>query len=137
MDPFTICTGVTGFLLLAIELVKILTEYTNTVKSAPSEAHTLLTELVSLSQALKQLTDFLKKPEHGVSFNETSVLCSVVTICDMKIKNLHVKLEKFRSTGGMGDSWKWPFQKQECLEITQTLHHCAATIQLSLTISNG
>ena len=137
MDPFTISTGVTGFLLLAIELVKILTEYTTTVKSAPSEAQTLLTELVSLSQALQQLTDFLKKPKHSVSFHETSVLCSVVTICDNKIKNLHAKLDKCRSAGGMGDKWKWPFQKQECLEITQTLHHCAATIQLSLTISNG
>ena len=137
MDPLTISTGVTGFLLLAIELVKILTEYTTTIKSAPSEAQTLLTELVSLTQALQQLTDFLKKPEHSVSFHETSVLCSVVAICDTRIKNLHAKLDKFRSAGGIRDNWKWPFQKQECLEITQTLHHCAATIQLSLTISNG
>lgn len=137
MDPFTISTGIAGFLALALELVKILTEYTTTVKSAPSEAQTLLTEVVSLSQVLQQLTTFLKKPEHNINFRDTSVLCSVVTICDAKIKNLHSKLDKFRSAGGIRDRWKWPFQKQDCYDIAQTLHHCAQIIDLSLTISNG
>ena len=139
MDPFTISTGIRGFLSLAIELVDILTEYTNTVKPAaiPSDARKLLTEVASLTQVLKQLTDFLKKPEHDIDFRETSVLCSIVEICDVRIKNLHSKLDKFQSIGKTQGQWSWPFTKQECLDIAQTLQHCAETIQLSLTISNG
>ena len=137
MDPLSISAGVAGFVSLTIQLVSILKEYTSTVKAAPSEAQTLLTELASLSQVLQQLTNFLKKPEHNVNFRETSVLCSVVAICDDKIKGLYTRLDKFRSAGGLRERWKWPFQKQECLEIAQTLHHCAQTIELSLTISNG
>ena len=138
MDLSTISTGVAGFLPLANDLIQILTEYTTTVNSAPSEAQTLLTEVVSLHQALQQVVSFLKKPEHNVTFHETSVLCSMITICDKKIKNLYSKLDKSgSSSGGIRDHWKWPFQRQECLDVTQTLHHCAATIQLSLTISNG
>ena len=137
MDPLTISTKVVGFLSEASELVKILTEYTTTVKSTPSDAQTLLAEVLSLKQALQQLMNFLQKPEHNVDFHETSVLCSVVTICDTKTKNLHSKLNRFRTAEGVRDHWKWPFQKQECLDIAQTLHHCAVTIQLSLTLSNG
>ena len=137
MDPFTISTKITGLLSRASEFVKILTGYTTTVKPTPSDAQTLLAEVLSLSQAVQQLMDFLKKPEHSVKFHEISVLYSVVTICDTKIKTLHSKLDKFRSPEGIKDHWKWPFQKQECIDIAQTLHHCTVTIKLSLTISNG
>ena len=139
MDPSTISTGtrVSGYLSLAIDLINILREYTTTVKSAPSDAETLLTGVISLNQVLQQLTNFLEKPEHNANFYETSVLCSVVTICDTKIRNLHSKLNKFRSAEGMRDRRQWPFEKQECLDTVQTLHHCAQTIEFSLTISNG
>ena len=137
MDLFTISTGVSGFLSLAIELVSILTEYTNTAKPVPDDAQKLLTEVASLSRVLQQLTNFLKKPDNSTNFHEASVLCSVVTVCDVRIKNLHSKLEKIRSVGKTNGQWRWPFQRQECLDIVQTLRHCAETIQLSLTISNG
>ena len=120
-----------------MEVVKILNDYTSTAKAAPADAQTLLTEVASLSQVLQQLRDFLRKPDHNINFRETSVLCSVVAICDVKVKTLHSALDKFRSGGAKRDRMKWPFQKQECLDTVRTLHHCAQTIQLSLTISNG
>ena len=138
MDPFTMSTRISSFLSLATELVDILTEYTNVApKPVPSDAQKLLTEVASLSRVLQQLMDFLNKPEHNINYREASVLCSLVTICDGRIKNLHSKLNKFRTMGKSQGQWRWPFTKEECLDISQTLHHCAETIQLSLTISNG
>ena len=134
MDPFTKSTG---FLSLTIELVNILTEYTNSVKPVQNDAQKLLTEVASFNSVLEQLTDFLKKPEHNLKFRETSILYSVMTICDVRIKNLHSKLDKFQSIGKTQGQWRWPLTKQECLDIVQALHHCAETIQLSFSISNG
>ena len=45
MDPFTIATGLSGFLSLAIQVTQILREYTETVKSAPTDARNMLAEV--------------------------------------------------------------------------------------------
>jgi hypothetical protein len=47
MDPLSISVGVAGFLSLAMEISKILAAYVGDVKSAPEEAHSLLTEVSS------------------------------------------------------------------------------------------
>lgn len=139
MDPFTLTTGVGSFISLSVELVKILKEYVTTVNSAPTEAQMLLTDVSFLSQVFQQLEKFLKKMEYNPVYRDTSILCSVLRICDEKIKSVLSRLYKVRSSGGITsrDRWRWPFQKQECMDIAQTLHHCAQTVQLSLTISNG
>jgi hypothetical protein len=48
MDPFTISTGVAGFLSLSIELIGILNDYMTSVNSAPKEANDLLIEITAL-----------------------------------------------------------------------------------------
>ncbi|KAF8462760.1 hypothetical protein BDZ91DRAFT_330752 [Kalaharituber pfeilii] len=136
MDPFTIATGIAGFVPLAIEIGKILKEYISQFKEAPKDAQTILTEITALRYVLQQLTVFLRKEEiNGINFHETSALCSVINICGDKIKDLHAKLTKFRA-GNFKDRLRWPFHRQECLEVAETLHHCAQTIEFSLTITN-
>ncbi|KAF8476788.1 hypothetical protein BDZ91DRAFT_1248 [Kalaharituber pfeilii] len=132
MDRFYIYMRITGFLSLAIEIGNILKEYLNDFVSAPKEAHTLVTEVDALSHALQQLLDFLLKENIRGSFEETSVLYIIISICDSKIKKLHSKLTKFH----LRERWNWPFQKQDCSEVVSTLHHCAQTLEFSLTISN-
>ncbi|KAF8470008.1 hypothetical protein BDZ91DRAFT_719689 [Kalaharituber pfeilii] len=135
MDAFTISTGIAGLLAFALEITKILTEYTNQVQSAPKDAQTLLVEINALSYVLQQLTEFLKKEDRKGIFQPTSILCNVIGICKGKIEHLYSTLAKFRS-GGFKDRLRWPFHKQEYLEVTSTLHNCAHIIEFSLTIAN-
>jgi hypothetical protein len=80
MDPFTISTGVVGFLSLALDITQILSTYIGEAKSAPEDAQNLLTEVTSLSYILSQLVKFLRKDAKG-NFENTSALCLVIRAC--------------------------------------------------------
>lgn len=100
MEPFTISTGVAGFLSLAIEITKLLTQYIAGVDSAPKDAQLLLTELAALCEVLKQLVGFLRAEDlKGKSFDRTSVLCSVVAVCQNQIEGLYKRVDKLRGSG--------------------------------------
>ncbi|KAF8463356.1 hypothetical protein BDZ91DRAFT_313566 [Kalaharituber pfeilii] len=136
MDPFTLATGITGFLAIALDVGKILSEYICEYKSAPTDAQTLLEEITALSDMLKQLVKFLEEEDVKQDFHETSVLCRVIDLCKGKITSLRSTLVKLKKSGGFTDRLRWPFRKQECMDLASTLHHCAQTLQFSLTIAN-
>ncbi|KAF8463337.1 hypothetical protein BDZ91DRAFT_313299 [Kalaharituber pfeilii] len=136
MDPFTLATGITGFLAIALDVGKILSDYISQYKSAPTDAQTLLEEITALSDVLKQLVKFLEEEEVKQDFHETSVLCRVVDLCKGKITSLRSTLVKLKKSGGFTDRLRWPFRKQECTDLALTLHHYTQTLQFSLTIAN-
>jgi hypothetical protein len=51
MDPVSLSTSIAGFLSLAIQLSKILANYSNTVNSAPQEVSGLTIKVEALSHA--------------------------------------------------------------------------------------
>ena len=146
MDPFTIATGLSGFLSLAIEVTKILRDYTESVNSAPTDAGNMLAEVDALVHVLDQLKNFLADNNDIISakinFHEQSALITALKICRDSIESLCKTLRKFAGTGSKGKSrqwWeqlKWPFQKEDCAEIIERLHRCSQTFTFSLTISN-
>ncbi|KAF8465532.1 hypothetical protein BDZ91DRAFT_820130, partial [Kalaharituber pfeilii] len=60
----------------------------------------------------------------------------VIDHCKGKITSLRSTLVKLKKSGGFTDRLRWPFRKQECMDLALTLHHCAQTLQFSLTIAN-
>jgi hypothetical protein len=145
MDPFTISTGVAGFLSLALEISKIIATYINDVKSAPDEAHNLLEEVKSLCHVLNQLVEFFEKDaKDRRNFQPTSALCLVISACRQQIEDLHKKLKRFQVSidGGAGrvsgfvERLKWPLKKEDYQNTIATLHRFVQTFQFSLQISN-
>jgi len=141
MDPITIATGLAGLLAQTLEISRILRTYTSGVKNAPEDARSVLNEISSLSYVLEQLTKFLQAEETNTKcsgrFRETSALCSVITICKNHVETLYRKL-KFEGTPKRGSlqRLKWPFEKDEYVELMEVLHRCSQTFTFSLTIDN-
>jgi hypothetical protein len=95
MDPFTVSTGVAGFLSLAIEITKILSTYISDVKSAPEDAKTLLAEVTALCSVLEDLVKFLRYDFKG-NFTPTSTLYAAILACQKEIQNLSKKLDNLQ-----------------------------------------
>jgi len=140
MDPLTIATGIAGFLSLTFEIAAVLKEYISGVKSATSDAGNLLTEIEALNHVLEQLVTFLRSEDaKGNTFNQTSVLCSVIAVCHGRAEYLYRKLEKLFCEDKrirVMKRIKWPLDKQECQQTVEILHRCTQTFEFSLSISN-
>lgn len=145
MDPFSVSTGLAGFLSLTIEITKVLKEYIGNVKSAKEDALTLSTELASLGFVLNQLVKFLRSNDsdlQGTCFDQTSVLHSVIAICKDKLEHVYKRLEKFHKAvtagklHGLFERLKWPFEKEECESAIKTLRSCSQIFSFSLSVAN-
>ncbi|KAF8459281.1 hypothetical protein BDZ91DRAFT_685276, partial [Kalaharituber pfeilii] len=137
MDPLSITAAVAGFVSLTIEVTKLLKEYTSTVKGASEEAHSLLREISVLGDVLKQLEEFLRNKELDGKIQRDSALSIVISQCQDMVKRVHSSLSKLRSpSAGFREHLKWPFKKEECTEIAESLHRYMLTIECSLNVSN-
>ena len=95
MDPFSLATGIAGLAGLVASTVKLVRDYTSSVKNAQLSITTLLTELEALHSNLLNLDGFL----HTVSvkdlvFQQTSVLCCSMSTCEVKLTLLHKKIQQ-------------------------------------------
>lgn len=145
MDPLAITMDLSGFLSLAIQISQILREYTETVKSAPTDARNILTRVDALVHILDQLKDFLEDKDDGgleqTNFHEQSALITTLKLCREAIESLYKTVRKFVGTGkGKSHQWwkqlMWPFQKEDCTEIIERLHRYSQIFTFSLTMSN-
>lgn len=133
MDPWTVSSGVAGFLSLAIELTKILKQFTDEVQSA--DAHTLLVETTALCEGMKKLRIFLQT-EAKSDLSNSSALRLVIAICGDKIQKLHSKLTQFHNSRKRAQRLVWPFDKREYAETVEFLRHCTQTFAFSITVSS-
>jgi hypothetical protein len=119
MDPFTISTGIAGFLSLPREISSLLKAYIGDVKSAPEDAKTLLTEVMALCQVLDQLVKLLRSDAVKKNFAQTSALSGIVVACQENIQDLYKKIEKLqirsdkKITEIINRTIRWPLQKEE------------------------
>ena len=135
MDPWTVSTGVAGFLALAVEVTKILKQYIDEVNSAYADAHTLLVETTGLCDCLEKFIKFLQS---GAPSNlpNSSALRLIIAICEDKIRKLHTKLAKFHNSRKLAQRFAWPFDKREYTETIEFLRHCTQTFGFSVTVSS-
>jgi hypothetical protein len=142
MDPLNLSASVAGFLGLAIEVTKILSSYVSDVKDASQEASELNTKVSILSHVLRELVDILQSDNmKATTFDEQSLLFSVVNSCEGHLKCVYKKLAKLqvRDTDkikALMGRVSWPFQKDACLQSIETLHRYSQTLQHLLLVSN-
>jgi hypothetical protein len=142
-DPLSVSTNVAGLLSQTLELSTILHNYVTSVQSAPEDAQHLLMEIVALGHVLKELVGFLRNKanqERVNPVNKTSVLCSVIQICQSHIEKLYKLCTKFSGAQSrmthLVERIKWPLKKDNCEQATTALHRFTQTFQFSLVISN-
>ncbi|KAI5810839.1 hypothetical protein BZA77DRAFT_347519 [Pyronema omphalodes] len=143
MDPFSVSTGIAGFLSLTIQIGVAIGKYVSDVKSAEKEAQDLYTEIQSLQGVLEQLVGFLRGEEtKKISFDDNAVFFSVIGSCQSIIEDLYKKLVKVGISkhsskfDHLMQRGKWPFQKEECQQLVNTLHRYARIFEFSLHVSN-
>jgi site-specific recombinase len=141
MDLLSVSASVVGFLSLALEISRILKTYTSDVKSAPEEAHSLLTEVGTLCQVLDQVVRFLRK-DFKAHF-EASTLVLSINACRNQIEELYKRLEKLETPDtsnnkvkGFIERMKWPLRKEDYQATLGNIHRFTHTFHFSLTISN-
>ncbi|CCX33627.1 hypothetical protein FPQ18DRAFT_91166 [Pyronema domesticum] len=67
MDLLGLSASIASFLSLAIELSKMPTNYSNTVKSAPQEVSGLTIEVEALSHVLEKLVEILRNDDPDIN----------------------------------------------------------------------
>ncbi|KAI5808430.1 hypothetical protein BZA77DRAFT_329781 [Pyronema omphalodes] len=141
MDGFTIATGVTGFLGLALETSKILEAYVDAVQSAPEDVRNILAEVTALYHALKQFVRFIEE-DYNESFAETSVL--VAAIADYKdqitklykqVKKIELRCEKCQSAQFM-EPLEWPICKEDYGSTILSFQRFTRIFQFASNMSN-
>jgi hypothetical protein len=114
MDPVSLSTSIAGFLSLAIQLSKILANYSNTVNSAPQEVSGLTIKVEALSHASHThvhavavsqsfgrsqyfpLSSYIRfRPSSNLEYNRRSVEClaSVIETHSWKMVHHSLKVE--------------------------------------------
>ncbi|CCX31584.1 hypothetical protein FPQ18DRAFT_418713 [Pyronema domesticum] len=141
MVPFSLSASVAGLIGLAIETSKILGGFVADVKNAPDDARTLHMEITAFCQVLEKLVTFLRNEDlKGISFDETSALCSIISSCEEQIQGLYKKLGQRSATtsriGGIIERIKWPFQKEDFEATVPSITRFTQVFQFSLTIDN-
>ena len=101
MDPFSVSTGIAGFISLSLEIGDTIHKYLKSVKSAEEDARTLVMKIEALRLVLDRFVKFLREEEvkGSVAFKETSGLFPVIATCRNQFQTLYEKLRKGKSGG--------------------------------------
>lgn len=137
IDPFTLATGVAGLIGVAIQVTQITSQFLGDVGNATSEARDLHSEMVLFTKALEEFNAFLKGPAmEWSSITDGSVLISLVSACESKLKSLNCVLSPYALKNSAGKSvmrqLQWPLKKRDTYQKTQDLHRLATAMQFSL-----
>ncbi|KAK2764031.1 hypothetical protein FQN54_009650 [Arachnomyces sp. PD_36] len=146
-DPLTVATGVGGFLSLALQVGKILYDYSSSVKNAPEEVQDLLDEVNALAEVLEQLRDLLQEPDMITrlpDFSPRSVLYKVLGKAGDELKGLYrtlsnSSLAKEKDKNKLERAFarlQWPLGKTGPQDSTRRLYQLSQALSFSLTVSN-
>lgn len=93
-----------------------------------------------LSHVLETLVDILRSDDaEATTFDEQSLLFSVVNSCERHVKFVYKKIAKLRDPDkvkALMGRFSWSFQKDACLHSINTLHRYTQTLQHLLVLSN-
>ena len=133
-----IAAGAAGFLSLTIQLTQILTAYISTAKSADQDVKDILKEAESLKDALEHFMKFVEAEGLQGNFHASSALCRIIDSSNSKVRRLVDKLLEIQGSKSkqLFKSLKWPFKKQDCIEIVGTLQRCIQIFNFFMNTHN-
>ena len=130
--------SVAGLAGVALQISQTLLDYYKDVKNAQKDIEELRREFETLNVVANQLKSFLESEKaRGMSFEQTtSVLCSAVSVCKAKVKEIASRLKKPRDTviHKAVQSLVWPFKKDELQDMMDMLRRYNQLFQFSLSI---
>jgi uncharacterized protein YccT (UPF0319 family) len=141
-DPLSVSASIAGLIGISKEVATIIANYVSAVKSAPENARRLQDELTALCSVLGEMRALLRQERLlGTSFNQTSVLISVVDVASFQVEKLYRKLDKFsipnnNKVAEFFERMKWPLREDECEKVVVQLQRLAQCFHFSLNVSN-
>ncbi|KAL9095584.1 MAG: hypothetical protein Q9165_002016 [Trypethelium subeluteriae] len=137
MDPLSVTASIVGLFSLAVELTKIISEYSCGVADAPRNASDLLKELASLRHVLQRLGEFLKHDQAtSAAFDQSSALFETSAVCRDRLLELLERFQKVKAKklSRIIQRLVWPLDEKETTRVLEALHRWTQTFSLSLTI---
>src|SRR6266536_1591055 len=120
LDPLSFSSGVAGLLSLTIEITKISYEYISGVKDAPKSALTMISEITSLENVLRDLRNKIvliaevAELLQSIQLNDTTRV-HVLQQCETDLRNLLLELQDKASSSRPSGFYrsKWPFKEPD------------------------
>jgi hypothetical protein len=143
-DPLSVTASAVGILGFTAEIVKLLSDYISSAKSASQGAQALRTEIEMSQDVMRRLIDFLQTDgdEINSTFVDGSILVSALVQCQQSVTRLYKtfgrlsQLRKASRAAAVIESLKWPFKKGDYEKDMDTLRRLRQVFQLSLNVSS-
>ncbi|CCX33517.1 Similar to hypothetical protein NECHADRAFT_97213 [Nectria haematococca mpVI 77-13-4]; acc. no. XP_003042333 [Pyronema omphalodes CBS 100304] len=101
-DPLSVSASILGIVGVTTQIVKLFNDYVGSIRSAPEEAQTLKTEVLSIHSVLQQVADFLDdaSDEISVNFAKNELLSKTTVQLQVDQKNLLSAIETLKQLMG-------------------------------------
>jgi hypothetical protein len=144
-DPLSIAASVVGFVGIAGKIIGILDNYIGSVRAAPQEGRSLLTEVTVIQDVLNRLEEFLHGSGDGITeiFANKYVLQLAMDECKCHLTELYKTLGRLprakksvASAVEMIDRWRWPLRKDDYYKTIMALSRLLKIFEFSLSVSS-
>jgi len=133
MDPVSLALGIAGVLPLVVNAIKYARGYRDAIRNRSNTIAALVAQLETLESCLKSLDQLLAAQKSGnLVFSDASVLKSLCSACELKLKVLCKKLGQTKT--GRTARFLWPLTESEHEATMQDLRNFVTWLQFSLSI---
>lgn len=141
-DPLSAAAGIVGVLTAAVQITRLLIEFTKRTKAAPRQASQVLSEVNDVHTIMTQLQAFLfglNTPDQSQACHvQVASLISILTGCVATFSDLEQLLDQMRSEDlRMLDRLKWAKKESTIELLISRLQVHKNSLTLILEIVNG
>ena len=140
MEPLSIIASITGVLLGAAQVTKVVSEFIEKEKDAPKSAQSVVLELSDLSLCLRQLAPFIKGSRHAersrrecISVEQVVVLSTSLALNISELEKL-VDALKLRQPISKLAKIRWVMSEGKINRLLSRLQASKSSLNLVLTI---
>ena len=141
-DPLSVAAGVVGIVTAAVQVSKLLIDFTNGTTDAPRQATAVLEKVNSIHTTMSQLQPFvlgLQTPDQSRScLIQVEAVIAILTGCVATFSELEQLLDNLKAEGlAFLDKMKWAKNKSTIDSLITRLETHETSLSLMLNILNG
>lgn len=140
MEPISVIASITGVLLGAAQIIKVVSEFIEKEKDAPKSAQSVVLELSDLSLCLRQLEPFIKGTRRAernrqdcISVEQVIVLSTSLALNISELEKL-VDTLKLRQPMSRLAKIRWVMSEGKINRLLSQLRASKSSLNLILTI---
>ena len=140
MEPISIIASITGVLLGAAQITKVVSDFIEKEKDAPKSAQSVVLELSDLSLCLSQLAPFIKGTRHAergrqacISIEQVVILSTSLALSISELEEL-VDALKLRQLISKLAKIRWVMNEGKINRLLSRLRASKSSLNLVLTI---